>query len=344
MEQAHRTPSGNWKIKVYAYKDSEGKQHCKTFTADTKKEAERLARQYKYGVADKASADITVSEAVSQYIALKESTLSPSTIRSYAAMLKSRIDGTVFGNLSVSRVTSVAIQKYVGTLVGAGISSKTVRNVYGLVSSAIRTYRPDIAFHATLPAKVRPALYAPTDAEVRTLLESIKSDRQLTIAVLLAAFGTMRRSEICGLSYSDIHGNSIHVQTTRVQDKNKEWIYKPYPKNDSSVRDVEMPPEVIKTIGRGFGYIIQDTPTAITDRFRRAVVRAGLPHFRFHDLRAYSASILLTLIPQKYVMARGGWKTPAVMERHYDRVLTDVDREMQQRATEHFSSVVNGSN
>ena len=43
MSKARKTKSGSWRVTVYDYKDSTGKVHQKTFTAETKREAERLA-------------------------------------------------------------------------------------------------------------------------------------------------------------------------------------------------------------------------------------------------------------------------------------------------------------
>lgn len=341
MEQAHKTTSGKWKIKVYAYTDQDGKQHCKTFTAGTRKEAERLARQYKYGIQDKQSADITIAGAVTSYINIRSVTLSPTTIRNYRKIADQRITDSHLGNLSVSRVTQIELQKYVNSLVGE-VAPKTVRNIYGLISSALKMYRPDTVFRVTMPSKIPPQLHTPTDAEIRTLLDAIADDRELTIAVLLGAFGPLRRSEICGLSYSDIDGNLIHVHEARVLGT-EGWEYKPYLKTASSVRDIILPEFVIKKIGRGFGRVIPESisPDAITRRFERAVENADVARFRFHDLRHYCCSILHALgVADRYVMARGGWATNGCMRRVYQNVLSDVDREMQDKAVEHFKKVM----
>ena len=83
MPKAKKTSSGRWKVTIYDYKDSTGKIHQKTFTADTKREAERMAAEYQRGP---ALADLTVGEAVQKYIDLKKAVLSPSTHRSYLSI------------------------------------------------------------------------------------------------------------------------------------------------------------------------------------------------------------------------------------------------------------------
>lgn len=43
MAKAKQLPSGNWRVQVYDYTDSIGKRHYKSFTAETKKEANFLS-------------------------------------------------------------------------------------------------------------------------------------------------------------------------------------------------------------------------------------------------------------------------------------------------------------
>ena len=45
MAKATKLPSGSWRCKAY-YTDEYGKYKSKSFTADTKKEAEYMAREY----------------------------------------------------------------------------------------------------------------------------------------------------------------------------------------------------------------------------------------------------------------------------------------------------------
>ena len=45
MASAKKLPSGNWRVSLYIGLDEKGKRKYKSFTADTKKEAEFLAAQ-----------------------------------------------------------------------------------------------------------------------------------------------------------------------------------------------------------------------------------------------------------------------------------------------------------
>ena len=333
MPTARRTKSGSWRVTVYDYKDSTGRIHQKTFTAATKREAERQAREYKDGP---QISDLTLGEAVKNYIESKRAVLSPSTHRSYMSMYRTHFESSLFGSIRLISLDSITVQRFISDL---DLSPKSVRNISGLLSAAVQMYCPDKHISITLPAAKRPELYTPTTEEVEQLIAAVKDDRNLYIVVLLCAFGPMRRSEACAVRYDDIDRktNTITVRRSRVLDDNHTWVYKDTPKTDASYRAIIYPSEVITAIGKGFGYVITCSPQALTCRLEHALKDAGLPHFRLHDLRHYAASILHAIgVPDQYIMSRGGWKTDNVMKRVYRDTLTDIDREMNQKAVDYF--------
>lgn len=337
-----KTASGKWRVTVYDYRDASGKIHQKTFTSDSRREVLRMASVYKDGP---DLTDMTVGEAVKTYIDLKEAALSPSTVRGYRQIEQNVFSSSRFGGVYVSKLDTATVQKFVSGLVSDDKSPKTIRNIYGLLISAVRMYRPGVVFQVTLPAPRKPELYTPTTQQVGQLIESIKGDRELYLAVLLCAFGPMRRSEACAVRYEDVDRktNTITVRRACVKDKVNKFVYKDLPKNYTSYRAIIYPSEVVNAIGRGFGYIIsKSTPDAISDRFKDALSRAGLPHFRLHDLRHYSASILHAIgIPDQYIMQRGGWKTDHVMKRVYRDTISDVELEMNEKINDYFSKALN---
>ena len=87
--------------------------------------------------------------------------------------------------------------------------------------------------------------------------------------------------------------------------------------------------------------INESTPDAISQRLDHALQRAGLPHFRMHDLRHYSASILHAIgIPDQYIMARGGWKTDHVMKQVYRDTISDEAKKMNDKINDYFSKII----
>ena len=85
MAKAKKLPSGNWRVRIYAGEDANGKDIYKSFTAPTKREAEFLAAEYQMtGKQKTASAgDMTLKEAYDRYIESKSNVLSPTTVREY---------------------------------------------------------------------------------------------------------------------------------------------------------------------------------------------------------------------------------------------------------------------
>lgn len=328
-------PSGSYRIQVFDYMDENKKKHYKSFTAPTRKEAEFLALQWQNNKVESV-VDITIHDSVSRYIDTKRGVLSPSTIKTYEGMLKTYFSKR-FGAMRLKDVSNTAIQVWISDL-SKELSPKTVRNAHGLLSSTLEMFLPDFRLKTTLPAKKKPELYTPSDKDIENLLAHVKG-KELEIAILLAAFGPLRRGEICALTSEDIHGNVIDVNKSMVIGSDKLWHIK-QPKTYSSYRKVEFPDFVIERIRGIEGRIIQATPAQITNRFTRAVYFAKLPHFRFHDLRHYSASIMHAIgVPDQYIMQRGGWQTDNVMKTVYRDVIDMESVKQNKKIIKHFEKV-----
>lgn len=335
MAKAKKLPSGSYRCQVFDHTDANGKRHYKSFTAPTKREAEFAATQWAAGKSGPGIEDITLYEAVSRYIDSKRGVLSPSTLCGYESMLRNYFKE--IGCMKLEALDNTKLQIWVSDLAGK-LSSKTVRNVHGLLSSALDMFAPDFTLKTTLPAKKKPDLYTPSDKDIRKLLEYI-SGKELEIAVLLAAFGPMRRGEICALTSDDIHGNIVNVNKSMVQGPDGAW-YTKQPKTYSSYREIEYPPFVIEKMKGISGRIIKATPQQITNRFSRAIHFSGLPHFRFHDLRHYAASIMHAIgVPDQYILQRGGWASDNVMKSVYRNVIDMETAKQNKKILKHFEKV-----
>lgn len=335
MATAKKLPSGAYRVRVFAGKEN-GKSIYKSFTAPTKKEAEYLATQYLVEAEEKKKikSDKLFCDELTNYIATKETVLSPSTIKGYKnieRMLQKHYPD--FYNMKIADIEQQHVQKVISDLARTK-SPKTVRNYHGLISAVIGS---NLILNTTMPQKVQPELYIPTDAEIKALVKAVR-DTELEIPVLLGAFCMMRRGEICGLSMSDIKGNTIHVHHSLVLGADKEWHLKA-PKTTTSDRYIEAPQFVIDRI-KEVGHITKLNPHSITIMFQRVLDRNGIPHFRFHDLRHYSASIRHALgIPDAYIMADGGWCSDKVLKAVYRHAMSDRKKEMSDKANNHFESL-----
>lgn len=333
MPTARKLPSGSWRVRVYDYTSHDGKKHYKSFTAATKKQAEFLAANFT-GMQDKAKADMSFRECAELYVRQREPVLSVTTAREYSGYT-SRYLRTI-SDIKISRITQEDIQREVNSL-STTLSPKTVRNVHGFISAVLSAYRPELAIHTVLPKNTPPKLYIPSENDVKRLMNAIR-DTDMELPVLLAAFGPMRRGEICALRAENISGTVVHVCENMVLDKNKNWIIKT-PKSYTGDRYIDYPQFVAeKWSGIDTGRIVSvPHPDSISHRFEHILKRAGLPHFRFHDLRHYSASIQHALgIPDAYIMQRGGWKNDSVLKQVYRHALTDKAKEMNEKVNQYF--------
>lgn len=342
MATPKKLPSGSYRIRVFSHIDENGKKIYKSFTDPDKKKVVKWAHEFQDNrhEIEYQDTEITFAKALEDYISSKEAVLSPSTIREYRRAQKKEYSG--INTLYVSRITSKDLQYFVSHL-SRTKSPKSVRNIYTLALSAISMHT-DKTFKVTLPQKEIIEYDTPDDREVKILLENA-SDK-LKLCIYLSAIGTLRRGEICGLKYSDIlrDMNAIYVHADVVQDQNNKWVYKPSPKNTSSVRRVMLPEKIIKLMGEGDpdDFILDMTPNSITSAFCKLRNKLGLK-CRFHDLRHYAATIRMYMgIPMKEIQAVGGWSSPAVLQKVYVNQLKSKSVEYTKKANEYFEEKLLG--
>ena len=105
------------------------------------------------------------------------------------------------------------------------------------------------------------------------------------------------------------------------------------PKTETSNRTILLPHFVVEAI-REKGYVTKLTPHQISNYFQKKQMSLGVePPYCFHSLRHYNASFLHSQgIPDAYIMARGGWASPHVMQRVYRHALQDKVAGMEQKA------------
>lgn len=359
MAVAKQLPSGTWRCLVYSHKETltdengksiidemtgkvKTKRIYESFTSDIpgnrgKQEAEALAAQF---LAErdrkKRPENLTVREAFEKYIQLKDKVLSETTLRGYETIMNCQI--AEIAEIPLRKITQEDVQRWIN-IISIRLSPKTVKNAYGLFSSVMALFYPSSHFRITLPAPKDIEYYTPSDADIRKLLEYIEGT-EMEKAVLLAAFGSLRRGEVCGISKDDIHGNSIRIRNTRVRGRN--GIVQKGPKNLSSVRYILMPEFVIRKFDSvEDGPLVRMHPEDISKKFGKILKEAGIPKFRFHDLRHYTASIMHAIgIPDQYIMKRGGWKSDNILKKVYRNTIDAEDKKFNTKLNRHFEKTM----
>lgn len=347
MATAKKLKSGSWRCLVFDYQDSNGKKHYRSFTSNDvtpkgKREAERLAASFAATKEERnIYIDITIDNLLDKYIKSKENILSITTITGYKSMRSSLFDD--ISQRHVKSLKSDIMQMWIGNL-SVNKSPKTVKNAYGLFTSALGMFYPDMQFKVKLPQKKKLNLYVPTDNDVKVLIDYFaENDNDMLIAVTLAAFGMMRRSEICALTADDVEGNTIYITKALVKKNNKQYILKS-PKTTESTRSVVMSKQVIDMLPKK-GNLVNLTPARVSDRFYKVIRRLNIKTFRFHDLRHYSASAMHAIgVPDVYIMRRGGWKSDNTLKNIYRGIMEDYEKKFTDETVDHFDDVFNIDN
>ena len=300
-----RLPSGAWNCRVMI-----GGQSY-SFTHADKKTVMRMASDFADEYRRKMD-NPTLLERMREYVAENEERLSPSTVRSYNGMIRMIEERSP--RIASKRLSAITEQD-VSDIVRPLRTLKTKRNYVNFIHACTGKSA------GKLTGVSSKRVHVPTELEVKGLLQIFRNT-ELEVPIMLAAYGGLRRGEICALRMSDIDGDFVHVSRAVVRDQSGAWVTKD-PKTASSVRSVLLPHFVIERIQKQ-GYITHLLPSQVSNRFWKKQRNLGIPPYCFHSLRHFHASYLHYLnIPDAYIMQRGGWSTPSVMQSIYRHALED---------------------
>ena len=333
MAKAKKLPSGRWRARALDYIDENKKYHYKSFTADTKKQAEYMAVEFEMNRKNRNKPSYkTVGDCVDDYINNRRNSLSPSTIAEYCAMRKRCVPQLM--DTVVSKISDEFLQKHIDGY-AATHSPKSTFNLWALVYSALTKYDKSLSYDVTLPEKQKPQLRIPSEEEFQAIVTAAQGT-ELEIPILLAACGGLRRSEICALSYADLDfsTHTVTINKALVLDTNKTYVLK-QPKTQAGYRTVFLPPAIFDIAqqrkSEGLS-LINISPNDLTRHFQSLLKNCGVPPLRFHDLRHYTASIMKLLnVPDTYAAAMLGHSTPEMTRRVYQHI---IDKEKYKKQSE----------
>ena len=330
-------PSGRWFVRVRV----NGRDIC--ITDDNEAEVKAKAMAVKYGLMDTARHPDhkTLGEAIDDYVRSREGILSPSTLKAYASYRRNRFQTLM--DRKISTLSSAVCQKAV-SLEARATTAKTVRNAWGLCYAAIQEAAPDMTIRVTLPKKNAPNGRAITPEELRTVFQAIHGT-PYELPILLDAFLGLRRSELFALRKSDFDFDAKTVTITRtlVQDQENQWVERQATKTAAGRRTLPVDDALLEMIKAApdEGRLIKMHPNTPYAYLYKLTRKMGLPHIRLHDLRHTFASVSHLLgVPDKYVMASGGWASKPVLDNVYTHTLEDGRKMYAERVADYYRDLL----
>mgnify|MGYP002765328022 FL=1 len=337
----------SWRIKVYVgnkkYRSVTGATRAEAIQKAEKLQAELLAEREKQK-SDNPYDDLTVAEAMERYVEAKKNALSPKTYREYTQTRKNSLK--LLHDIKIGELTQEQVQIAVGEA-AVDHEPKTVRNMHGLLSSALKMFRPDFTLHTKLPQKKKPDIIIPTEADVVALLTEVRGT-DIDAPVHLAALCGMRMSEILGLRWEkiDFEKETICVCAAKVRDIDNNIVLKGT-KSTAGERMIKMLPAVETALRRAHEalpdseFVTDLKSNNIYDRYQKALKAVCDKHYTFHELRHYAASVMIMLgIPVKYIADYLGHETEDMVNRVYGHIMADKKDEMFDRLASYYNGIL----
>lgn len=317
--KAEKLQSGSYR----ATKMYNGKRYRVTFDHKPTDKEVMLAIAEKMGETD-TGAKGTFEKVAKEYIENRSSVISPATVRTYNNKLKQLSDD--FKALKIYDIDNEDVQKEINQF-ALDHEPKTVKTLYGFVSSVLSANRPNLKLRVKLPQAIKKDVYEPSNEDIKRLLDIVKGT-DYSVPFQLGVL-SLRRGEICALTMDDLEGNNLSIHKTMVY--NKHWTVKNTPKTDASNRTITLPDSLAEEI-REQGFIYNNHPNALNKAIHRYQAVLGIPSFKFHTLRSYFASYAHSMgIPDSDIMSMGGWATDSVMKSIYRKSLEESKKESQQK-------------
>lgn len=297
----------------------------------TKKEALALINKQISDGGVSGDASDTFQKAAERYFLLKSNILSPWTLQGYKTILRALTDR--FKSTKLVNMDGVIVQKEINDY-SATHSPKSTYNAHGFISAVLKVYKPQLTLNTTLPQKAKFEPVTPSEEDVKRIIEA-SAGSPYEVVFRLGAYG-MRRGEVCAITSADLSGNMLRISKAKVKDGNH-YIIRDMPKTTESNREIYVDDKVAAMIRAADGPIYPGDPDRINKRLTELQKALGIEHFRYHDLRAYYASMAHSLgIPDVYIMANGGWSSPRIMDRVYKRAFADKQAEMNKSIANHL--------
>jgi integrase len=321
---------------------------------DTRAMAEKALRRFRDEVEERTSVsadhprDRTRLSVVGEEHCVELETMDgrrPWTVADYRQILARHVV-PFFGDRPLAEITTQDVEAFIhyqrtkGSLrkEGTGLNPSTVANHIHLLSAIFKTAMRKGIVGTNPVAAARKPRVKKSDQDIRflsveeleALLRAVEdNERGMTDAAifLTAAMTGLRRGELIALRWRDVDWVAGRIRVRRAHRRG----HTTDPKSETSKRSVPMPPRVAGELDRHFkrSRFIQDDdpvfcnpytgrhydPDTLTERFQKALKRAGVQQVRFHDLRHTFGTRMASMgVPLKTLQAWMGHANSSTTE------------------------------
>ncbi len=308
MATAKKLPSGSWRVQIYGGKDENGKNIVRSFTAPTKREAERDASAWAMERKRLSKGTMTLGEAIDAFIATcKAQGYSPSTIRDYISRRNYSYHSII--NKRLDNITANDVQTAMDTR-STERSVKTVRNDYFLLKKVLNKYAPDLNLSGIILAKrSKRKKLSMSEAWAEDILDYALREPDFYIYCALTICAGLRSSESYALTWSDISFQPVtmlagevaykqgYITVNKARVRGTDGYVVKSTKTESGIRTIPVAWSLIESItevkqrGSDQEHILDLKPALIDSRWAKLRTAIGLPDtMRFYDLRHFYAT------------------------------------------------------
>lgn len=314
IPKATKLNSGMWSIQLRLGGVS------KTITAESKRKVENKAvlykSEYKNGLIEPVRASQsklkrpTLHAAMESYLDVLTNVLSPSTIRGYDTIARTRFRAWAGTSLDDIKDWQAVLNKEAELC-----SAKTLKNAWSFAKGAIERQGIDVG-KVTLPSVAKKEHTFLDVEEAKRFVRLLKgTDIE---AVCLLALHSLRRSEILALEKSDINLDEgqygiIHVNGAAVLDRNNVLVEKDTNKTDLSTRSIPILIPRLREVLKNHpdGKFITVNPHAVWRKINKFCEKNGFPVLGFHGFRHTFVVIAFYAGLNAFTTQRvGGWSNP----------------------------------
>ncbi len=245
----------------------------------------------------------------------------PSSHQAYRGYIDHHITPYI-GKIPIEKLSTMDLQKLCKKLMDKGrveriesekqpkgLSSKTVRNIIQVISSAMdfavaqRIISVNPCHAVALPKVEKKEMQTIPAEQLQSFLAEAKATGVYEMYYIELATG-LRRGELLGLKWQDIDWeNGIITVRRQIARINGEIIEAPL-KTKNSYRTVTISPQAVEVLKQqrektNSEYVFPSptggpiSPDSVNNMLKRVLARAGIPKVRFHDLRHTFATVAL---------------------------------------------------